>query len=89
MSFQKEKIHDFLKIFNRSKGLIRDFPGCIHLELLQDADLPHVYCTYSHWTDEAALENYRQSPLFQEVWSETKKLFSDKPQAFSLYRVLE
>jgi len=43
--------------------------------------------TYSIWENEEALEVYRQSELFQNVWSQTKVLFQGKPQAFSLDRL--
>ncbi len=86
MTFQAEHAAEFLDLFNRSKHQIRLFPGCQHLELLQDVGAPHIFYTYSYWENETALEKYRQSDLFKQVWSETKALFADKPQAFSVIR---
>jgi heme oxygenase (mycobilin-producing) len=84
MSFQKDKIEKFLTIFSESKNKIRNFEGCTHLELLQDADNETVFYTYSHWEESHFLEDYRHSELFERVWGETKKLFNEKPSAFSL-----
>ncbi len=45
-----------------------------------------VLFTYSHWESEAALETYRHSELFAEVWAATKVLFNAKPEAWSVQR---
>ena len=84
MSFRADAVNDFLDNFARHKEEIRHFPGCEHLELLQQVDEPGVYFTYSWWRDESDLEAYRSSELFQEVWAFTKKLFADRPQAWSV-----
>ena len=73
----------FLEIFRASQPRIRSFAGCRYLELWQDAQAPHIFCTYSHWDSEEALNNYRHSDLFTGVWSATKKLFAAPPLAFS------
>ena len=84
MEFDPEKVEDFLALFNRNKQLIRHFPGVQHLELHRDATQTNVFYTYSIWNDEDALEAYRHSDLFKEVWKGTKALFSGKPLAYSL-----
>jgi quinol monooxygenase YgiN len=83
MTFQANKTADFLAIFNATKDKIRNFAGCQHLELLQDNENPAIFMTYSHWASADALENYRNSALFQATWASTKALFADKPVAFS------
>jgi len=83
MTFQADQTTAFLEIFRASESKIRSFVGCRYLELWQDAGAPHIYCTYSHWDSEAALNNYRQSELFAGVWAATKKLFLAPPLAFS------
>lgn len=84
MTFDTEKVADFLSIFGESREKIRAFPGCQHLELWQGTDAPHIFFTYSHWENEEALEAYRHSELFKTTWSRTKKLFADKPEAWSV-----
>ena len=79
-------VADFLTLFHSSENLIRQQPGCQHLELWQDADDPHTYCTYSHWDDAAALDAYRKSALFGQVWPATKRLLAAPAQAFSVVR---
>ena len=34
------------------------------------------------------LENYRKSALFDKVWTFTKKLFNDKPEAWSVNKLV-
>lgn len=84
LTFQEDKIADFLNNFNEIKHQIRRFEGNEFLELYQDKQDIRVFFTYSYWKDEAALEKYRQSELFNEVWSYTKTLFADKPEAWSV-----
>lgn len=84
LTFQPDKLVEFENIFHSSKNKIRNQPGCQHLELLKDINQPNIYMTYSYWEAPHYLENYRNSDLFNEVWKQTKALFSDKPQAWSV-----
>lgn len=84
MSFHPEKTDEFKSIFETYRKLIAGFEGCLHVELLQDRQHPHVFFTYSIWEHENFLELYRDSDLFANVWSKTKILFNDKPQAWTL-----
>lgn len=87
MTFQKDRIEDFLAIFEASKNRIRQFPGCHHVELLHLESQPEVIFTFSIWEGPEALEAYRQSELFQSTWSKTKVLFAGKPEAWSMKEV--
>ena len=84
MTFKPENIPSFERVFKASSPQIRSFPGCNHLELLQDAENPEVFFTYSQWESEEALQAYRESDFFREVWGSTKKLFAERPRAWSL-----
>ena len=87
MDFKPENVPTFLDIFNSSKNKIRAVKGCELLELYRDKNNPNIFFTYSYWTDEDALENYRTSALFKKVWGATKILFQNKPQAWSVDKV--
>jgi heme-degrading monooxygenase HmoA len=84
MTFKPEHVNDFLKNFNENKQFIRKFDGCRLLELYRDKNNANQYFTYSYWETEMHLEQYRNSELFNCVWHKTKKLFSEKPQAWSV-----
>jgi len=88
MSFHAENIPKFLENFNLIKEKIRNAPGNRFLELYQDKNNPEIFFTYSYWETEADLENYRQSALFDEVWTFTKQLFNGKPEAWSVDKVV-
>jgi quinol monooxygenase YgiN len=83
MTFKEDKRQDFLTIFNTYKKQIRNQPGCTHLALLQDHNNSSIFSTYSHWDNEASLNDYRNSATFGKVWPATKELFADKPIAHS------
>lgn len=83
MTFRPDEVEPFLELFDQTKEKIRHFPGCKHLELLTDYNDPCVFSTYSQWENEEALNNYRHSELFKEVWANTKSKFAEKPIAFS------
>lgn len=86
MVFHPESVPDFLTLFEERKERIRGFAGCSYLELWRETDKDHVFFTYSHWKDEAALADYRASELFKDTWFHTKALFSERAAAWSLVR---
>ena len=89
MTFRPEEVSAFLENFEAHKVLIRNFAGCQHLELWQDQNQKNIFVTYSFWESEAALNQYRDSQLFKSVWTFTKALFSEKPQAWSTKKIQE
>jgi len=84
MTFKPEELADFFAMFEQKKQAIRNFSGCHYLEVFQDKTQPNIVFTYSFWTDEAALNNYRHSELFKATWAETKARFAEKPLAHTL-----
>ena len=88
MSFDENKIEEFLSNFHQVKEKIRAFEGCEFLELYQDKNHKNIYFTYSYWQSEKDLENYRNSDLFKTVWVKTKALFNDKPEAWSVNKIV-
>lgn len=88
MSFNAQDIEEFKLIFKNSRHAISGFDGCSHVELLQDELHPTTFFTYSIWESEDHLNAYRNSELFSRVWASTKKLFNDKPQAWTV-RLME
>ncbi len=87
MEFDPLKIDEFLSNFEVVKDKIRAFAGCQFLELYRDKHNTNVFFTYSYWTSETDLENYRHSKLFKGVWANTKPLFNAKPEAWSVDKV--
>ncbi len=88
MNFHKENIPAFLDNFDKMKQHIRNAKGNRLLELYQDKHDECVFFTYSYWDTESDLDNYRKSALFDEVWTFTKKLFNEKPLAWSVNSVV-
>lgn len=84
MSFHEENIPKFLENFDLIKEKIRNAHGNRFLTLYQDKSNKNIFFTYSHWETEQDLDNYRNSALFDEVWTFTKKLFNEKPEAWSV-----
>jgi len=85
--FRESEINTFKAIFETSKNRIRETAGCTFLELYQDKKNPTVFFTYSHWLSEDHLNTYRNSDFFTQVWSKTKLLFADKPEAWSVNKL--
>lgn len=84
LTFKPEETDRFLALFEDSKVAIGNFPGQLDLALLRDRSQDHVFFTISVWEDESALEAYRNSSLFATVWAQTKVLFAEKAEAWSL-----
>ncbi len=87
LTFKPENIHSFEKLFEETKEVIRGFKGCSFLELYQDNNSPEVFFTYSYWESEEYLEAYRNSDFFKNVWGQTRQLFAEKPQAWSVTKI--
>lgn len=87
LTLKEDKIADFLANFEEIKHQIRNFEGNEFLELYQDKEDVRVFFTYSYWKNEEALENYRKSAFFDEVWTYTKTLFDGKPEAWSVNKL--
>lgn len=81
MTFREDTVAEFRRIFDERKERIKNFPGCSHVELLNERN---VFFTYSIWNSSQDLENYRNSELFQSTWALVKPLFAAKAEAWSL-----
>ena len=89
LSFHPEYISDFKTIFEENKHKIISQKGCNRLKMLKDINDVNVIFTYSWWDSEKDLNNYRNSELFKDVWSKTKILFNNKPEAWSTKKINE
>ena len=56
MSFESDRVADFLAMFAERYPLIKHFEGCISLRLMQDEQHPNVYYTISEWKSAQQLE---------------------------------
>jgi heme-degrading monooxygenase HmoA len=88
MTFHPEKADEFIGVFTLAKPLIESFIGCTKVELLRDKEQPNIFFTMSSWITSEALETYRESELFNSTWDKAKKLFSDRPEAWSIEKLL-
>lgn len=84
LHFQDDKIQDFLSFFDTINHKVNEFPGCNGMKLLQDINNPSIVMTYSHWENPEALEKYRTSETFGQIWQTIKPWFGEKPQAWSV-----
>ncbi len=84
LTFDPDKVADFMVVFEASKAAIRAFPGCKRMSLARDQAVPNVLFTISQWEHAEALEQYRRSELFQQTWAKTKVLFAERAEAWSL-----
>lgn len=84
MKFKSEHIADFKNFTKGIKDIISNQKGCLHLDILQDVSDKQIFFTYSKWKSEEDLNNYRKSDFFRNIWPQTKKWFSAKPEAWSV-----
>jgi quinol monooxygenase YgiN len=89
MTFDPNKVDEFIQNFNQVKDKIRNFEGVERLELLNDKNNPNIFFTYSTWNSEEQLKKYRDSDLFKSVWAKTKPLFIEKTEAWSVDSVMK
>lgn len=84
LHFKEEFINDFVKIFQEKEEFIKNWPGCLSLQLLQDVDSSSTFFTISTWQQLNDLDAYRASPGFKSTWEQIKPMFIDKAKAWSL-----
>lgn len=78
------KAKAFEGLFTEKMMQIRNFPGCSHLALWKSHLPTGVFMTYSIWDDQEALDAYRHSAMFSDIWTTIKPWFTAKPEAWSL-----
>lgn len=83
LTFQEDRIPDFLNHFETVKTQINEFPGCLGMKLLIDHNEPTRVMTYSEWENQESLNAYRDSKTFGEIWPTIKQWFAAPPQAWS------
>lgn len=88
LTFNPDKVSDFKEFIAHYRAQIVSFEGCQGVDFLQDKTSPAIFFTYSHWESESALEKYRNSELFHHVWSTVKQWFGDRPQAWSVEKIV-
>jgi len=84
LTFQADRIADFMAFFDTIDTQVSRFEGCNGMRLLRDIHHPEVVFTYSYWNSEDALNNYRDSDLFGTVWPTIKPWFAAKPEAWTV-----
>lgn len=84
LTFKPEYRNHFLQIVADYKDRIRGYEGCGGVDFLHDRLNPNIFFTYSRWMLPENLEHYRESELFQEVWTQVKQWFDAKPEAWSV-----
>lgn len=86
MTFRPDAVNDFLELFKEVESHIRAQPGCQHVQLMQDAEWPTVFATFSVWDSKESLEAYRKSDFFRSTWTRTRALFAAPPKAESYFK---
>jgi hypothetical protein len=83
LTFKEDSMEFFFQEFNRNKAEIIKFNGCRGMKLLHDIKQKNIIMTYSHWDDENALNDYRKSTVFNNLWNNIKPHFQERPEAWS------
>jgi quinol monooxygenase YgiN len=83
-----EDVDVFRLLLRESSPRVRQFPGCLSLQIANDIADPTSFFTVSTWRDVDALGAYRTSPLFAEIWPRAK-LFLREPAWASTCQEIE
>lgn len=86
LSIKPEHCMEFESYVLKVLKKVQSFPGCSHVQLLK-GEIGN-YFTFSEWESANALEVYRQSPIFNEIWDEIKPWFAAKAEAWSTHTLL-
>lgn len=89
LTFQEERIADFIAFFDTINTRVSTFENCYGMRLMQEKRKANVVFTYSLWESEEALNKYRDSELFQGVWSTIKPWFGERAEAWTVETYFE
>ena len=88
LEIDPKKKDEFISFFETINKQIIDFEGCVSVNLLLDIHSHHIVFTYSTWESEKHLDEYRNSMFFRDNWRKVKRLFVNKPHAWSVKEIL-
>lgn len=74
----------FALFYMQAQSTIKQFNGCLELQLYTDKRNENVFFTLSKWESENDLNHYRYSDFFKGVWQTVKPMFAAKAEAYSL-----
>lgn len=83
LTIRPGRLAEFMDVYATVEERIRAMPGCLHLEIWQDASYSNIVTSCSHWNSGQALEAYRNSALFRNTWTRVKPLFAAPATAHS------
>jgi (4S)-4-hydroxy-5-phosphonooxypentane-2,3-dione isomerase len=66
---------------------VRDEPGCVDFQVLQDGGDADTYYFYEVYRDEEAMQAHRQTPHFAR-WNAAQDVLQEPPTRLRLTRVL-
>jgi hypothetical protein len=84
MTFKLEYSDEFEAYFLTIKDRVAGQPGCNGVKLLKERGETGVFFTYSHWSSENDLNNYRQTAIFGQIWPTVKNWFAEKAEAWTV-----
>ncbi|MBL7926898.1 MAG: antibiotic biosynthesis monooxygenase [Bacteroidia bacterium] len=89
LTIEPQHRKSFADFYGNAQHNIKQFNGCIDLQLFNDAKDENVFFTLSRWQSENDLNHYRYSDFFKKVWQTVKPMFAAKAEAYSLISVSE
>lgn len=84
MNVNELDIEKFKLLVQPYQSKILAFKGCVQVDIMRDKKNRTQFFSYSIWESEEALENYRNSKMFREIWAEIKKLLSSPTIAWTV-----
>ncbi|WP_235297269.1 putative quinol monooxygenase [Portibacter marinus] len=84
LTFREEHRQDFKEIFQEHRQKMLENEICSSLEVLEDIKEKGLFFTISTWDSEDALQQYRSSSYFEDIWGKVKPWFKARAEAWSL-----
>ena len=87
LHFQEQFTDEFLDLYKNHLNGIKNFPDCQNLEIYSTGTEKGIFITLSLWKSEEALNNYRSSQYFKDIWTSIKPWFAEKAEAWTLDKI--
>ena len=83
---QRQRFLDVIE--DDAQSSVRDEPGCLDFQVLQDQSDPDTYYFYEVYRDEEAFKAHGQTPHFQRWNAASQEVLQERAARLSLTRVL-
>ena len=77
LQIKPEHVAEFIEVARHdAEHSVKDEPGCLRFDVIQDQDDPNRFYLYEIYRDEAAMDAHRQMPHFKVYFEKSRPMLA-------------